>query len=212
MKDRPVKAEGVENLAATPVYWVVGARDPELPNAWVKTALAQMQALKLDLVFSEHADGGHEWFPEENARVLEWMRPKVRNAWPPRTAVYTFDRKFARNFWLEVSEFRGKEAIMRGFPDLQGKAIEDRPVFSDEIQVRAELLPEGNEIKVSASGAKELRLWLHERMVDFSKPLTVTVNGAKSKFDVKPSVATLLESAARDRGLLYTATIRVAVR
>jgi dienelactone hydrolase len=212
MKERPVKAEGVENLFGLPVYWVVGARDPDLPNAWVKTALAQMQALKLDLVFREHPEGGHEWFPQENPNVLEWMKPRRRNPYPPQVAVYTTDRKFARNFWLEVAEFRGKENVLRRFPDVKNQVIEERQVFLDEIQVRAELLPEGNEIKVTASGAKELRLWLHERMLDLSKPLTVTVNGAKSKVDAKPSVATLLESAARYRGLLYTASIKVPVR
>jgi dienelactone hydrolase len=212
MKDRPVKAEGLENLAATPIYWVVGAKDPDLPNAWVKTAVAQMEALKLDFVFSEHPEGGHEWFPQENAKVLEWMKPRRRDAYPPKAAVFTNDRHFARNFWLEVAEFRGKEAIQRGFPDVQGKVVEERPVFAEEIQVRAELLKEANEIKVTASGAKELRIWLHERMVDFSRPLTVTVNGSRSKFQPKPSVQALLESAARDRGLLYSASIKVAVK
>jgi len=211
MKERPVKAEGIENLAATPVYWTVGARDPDLPNAWVKTAVAQMQALKLDLVFREHPEGGHEWFPEENARVLEWMKPKRRHPYPPKVAVYTFDRRFARNFWLEVSEFRGKESVMRGFPDLQNKPIEERAVFADEIQVRAEIVPDANEIKVTASGAREIRLWLHERMVDFGKPLTVTLNGARSKHELKPSTAALLDSALRDRGLLYSASLKLKV-
>jgi dienelactone hydrolase len=211
MKDRPVKAEGVENLFGLPVYWVVGAKDPDLPNAWVKTALAQMQALQLDLVFSEHPDGGHEWFPQENAKILEWLKPKRRNPYPPRVAVYTTDRKFARNFWLEVSEFRGKESVLRRFPDVRNQVIEERQVFLDEIQVRAELVPDANEIKVTASGAKELRLWLHERMIDFSKPLAVTVNGSKSRFEPKPSTSALLESAARDRGLLYSASVKVRV-
>jgi hypothetical protein len=48
-------------------------------------------------------------------------------------------------------------------------------------------------------------------MVDYSRPLTVTVNASRSKFDVKPSLETLLESARRDRGLLYTASVKVKV-
>jgi hypothetical protein len=47
--------------------------------------------------------------------------------------------------------------------------------------------------------------------VDFSKPVTVTANGSKSKFDVKPSLETLMESARRDRGLLYSASVKVRV-
>jgi hypothetical protein len=48
-------------------------------------------------------------------------------------------------------------------------------------------------------------------MVDMTKPVTVTINGSKSKFDVKPSLETLMESARRDRGLLYTASVKVKV-
>src|SRR6185436_1528174 len=36
--DRTVTAEGLENLIATPLYWVIGAKDNEVPNAWVKIA------------------------------------------------------------------------------------------------------------------------------------------------------------------------------
>jgi len=210
-KDRTVVAEGVENLLATPVYWVVGAKDHEVPNAWVKVAKAQLEALGSDFTFREYPDGGHEWFPQENARVLEWMGTKRRTAYPSRVAIHTNERIFNRAFWLEIAEFKGKEIIKRGFMDFDKKQIEERPIFQDEIQVRAEVLREQNEVKVSAAGAREVRIYLHERMVDFSKPVTVAVNGSRSKFDVKPSVETLLESARRDRGLLYTASVKVRV-
>ncbi len=211
VKERAVAAEGVENLAATPLYWVVGAKDPEVPNAWVKTARAQIDALKMDFTFREFPDGGHEWFPQENAAVWEWMGTKRRDPYPKRAAVATHDRTFARAFWLEIAEFRGKELIKRGFPDLQGKTIEDRLVFQEEIKARGEIFPEANEIRISASGAKELRIYLHEKMLDLKKPVTVVVNDSRSKFDVKPSLETLLESARRDRGLLYTASVKVRV-
>ena len=77
--------------------------------------------------------------------------------------------------------------------------------------MKGELLKDTNEIKISATGAREIRVYLHEKMVDMTKPVTVTVNGSKSKFDVKPSLETLLESARRDRGLLYTASVKVRV-
>jgi len=44
-----------------------------------------------------------------------------------------------------------------------------------------------------------------------TKPVTLTVNGSRSKVDVKPSLETLLESARRDRGLLYTAVVKARV-
>ena len=83
--------------------------------------------------------------------------------------------------------------------------------FLDPIQVRADLARGSNEIRVTAAGAREIRLYLHEKMVDLSKPVTVVMNGTKSQFQPKPSIETLLESARRDRGLLYAASVKVKV-
>ncbi|HEV3029528.1 MAG TPA: hypothetical protein VG457_18265, partial [Planctomycetota bacterium] len=210
-QDKTVTAEGLENLLATPLYWIVGAKDPEVPNAWVKIAKAQLDPLKSDFTFKEFPDGGHEWFPQENAAVLEWMGTKRRDAYPPRVGLDTNERAYSRNFWLEISEFAGKELLKRNFMDLDRKSIEERTLFPEHSRVRAELVRDSNEIKISASGVRELRVYLHEKMIDMAKPLTVTVNGVKSKFDVKPSLETLLESARRDRGLLYTASVKVRV-
>ena len=72
-------------------------------------------------------------------------------------------------------------------------------------------MKESNEIKLTVSGAREVRVYLHEKMLDLARPVTIAVNGTKSKFDVKPSLETLLESARRDRGLLYSASVKVRV-
>jgi len=210
-QDKTVTAEGLENLLATPLYWIVGAKDPEVPNAWVKIAKAQLDPLKGDFTFKEFPDGGHEWFPQENAAVLEWMGTKRRDAYPPRVGLDTNERAYSRNFWLEISEFAGKELLKRNYVDLDRKSIEERTLFPEHSRVRAELAWDSNEIKISASGVRELKVYLHEKMMDLGKPLTVTVNGLKSKVDVKPSLETLLESARRDRGLLYTASVKVRV-
>jgi hypothetical protein len=209
--DKNVTAEGLENLMATPLYWIVGARDDEVPNAWVKIAKAQLDPLKSDFTFKEFPDGGHEWFPQENAAVLEWMGTKRRDAVPPRVGLDTNERAFNRNFWLEIAEFSGKELLKRNYLDFDRKIIEERILFPEHAHVKAEVLKETNEIKVSATGAREIRVYLHEKMVDYAKPVTISVNGSKSKVDVKPSLETLMESARRDRGLLYTASVKVKV-
>ncbi len=209
--DPTVTAEGLENLVATPLYWVVGAKDPEVPNAWVKIAKAQLDPLQGDVTFKEFPDGGHEWFPQENGRVLEWMGTKRRDAYPARVGLDTNERAYARNFWLEISEFKGQELLKRSYMDFDKKSIEERTLFPEHSHARGELVKESNEVKITVSGAREIRVYLHERMLDLTKPVTITVNGSKSKVDVKPSMETLLESARRDRGLLYTASVKTRV-
>ncbi|HYE98150.1 MAG TPA: hypothetical protein VEJ18_04525, partial [Planctomycetota bacterium] len=204
-----VAPEGLENLAATPVYWTFGAKDPKLPYAWVKTALARMKDLKLDLVAKEHPEGGHEWFPQENPAVLAWMATKSRDPYPRRVAVATTDRRFGRRFWLEIVDYKAKENVRRRFADLEGKVIEERMVFQEEAQASAEL--SGNEIRVTATGVRSVRIHLHGKMVDFDRPVSVVANGRRSTFTVKPSLEALLESARRAPGLLYSASVKVGL-
>jgi pimeloyl-ACP methyl ester carboxylesterase len=210
--DRTVTAEGLPNLIATPLYWVIGAKDAEVPNAWVKIAKAQLDGLKpADFTFKEFPDGGHEWFPQENASVMAWIATKRRDAYPPRVGLETNERAFNRNFWLEISEFSGKELLKRNYLDFDKKIIEERTLFPERSQATGEIVREANEIKLTVAGAREIRVYLHERMLDIAKPVTVTVNGSRSRFDVKPSLETLMESARRDRGLLYSASVKVKV-
>jgi predicted esterase len=209
--DRTVSAEGLENLLATPLYWIVGAKDPEVPNAWVKIAKGQLDALKGDVTFREFPEGGHEWFPQENAAVLDWMGTRRRDAYAPRVGLDTNERAFSRNFWLEISEFKGQELLKRSYMDFDKKTIEERSLFPERAHVRGEINREANEIKLTVAGAREIRVYLHEKMLELAKPVTITVNGSKSKVDVKPSLETLLESARRDRGLLYSSSVKVRV-
>jgi predicted peptidase len=209
--DRTVVAEGLQNLLATPMYWVIGAKDPDVPNAWVKIAKGQLDALKTDLTFKEFPDGGHEWFPQENGPVLAWMGTKRRDAYPPRVGLESNERAFNRVFWLEIAEFKGQELLKRSYMDFDKKQIEERTLFPDKSHATGEIVRESNEIKLTVAGAREMRVYLHERMMDFAKPVTITVNGSRSKFDVKPSLETLMESARRDRGLLYSASVKVRV-
>jgi pimeloyl-ACP methyl ester carboxylesterase len=210
--DKTVIAEGLPNLIATPLYWVIGAKDAEVSNAWVKIAKAQLDALKpADFTYKEFPEGGHEWFPQENAAVLAWMATKRRDAYPLRVGLETNERAFNRAFWLEISEFSGKELLKRNYLDFDKKTIEERILFPERSQATGEIVRESNEIKLSVAGAREVRVYFHERMLDIAKPVTVTVNGTRSRFDVKPSLETLLESARRDRGLLYSSSVKVKV-
>ncbi|MBI3858090.1 MAG: hypothetical protein HY293_20610 [Planctomycetes bacterium] len=209
--ERTLTTEGLENLIATALYWIVGAKDPEVPNAWVKIAKTQIDALKSDFTFKEFPDGGHEWFPQMNGPVLEWMATKRRDAYPPRVGLDSNEKAFNRVFWLEISEFKGEPLLKRSYMDFDKKSIEERTLFPEHSHARGEIVAESNEIKVTVSGAREIRVYLHEKMLDLAKPVTVTVNGSKSRFDVKPSLETLMETARRDRGLLYVASVKVRV-
>jgi pimeloyl-ACP methyl ester carboxylesterase len=56
-----------------------------------------------------------------------------------------------------------------------------------------------NDVTVSTKNAKVLHVLLDERLIDYGKPLTLTVNGESSSESVKPSLQTLCETLA-ERG------------
>lgn len=68
----------------------------------------------------------------------------------------------------------------------------------------------GNAVTVTTTGdVKGAALLLDERLVDFTKPITLTVNGKTSALNVKPSFATLCETMANrgDADLAFTARV-----
>ena len=71
-----------------------------------------------------------------------------------------------------------------------------------------------NVFDVTTRGVKRFSLWLHPKMVDFSKPVRVSVDG-KMAFHgpVRPTLSAALRSfeRRRDWGLIYTAEIQVTV-
>ena len=72
-------------------------------------------------------------------------------------------------------------------------------------------IAEGNQIIVNVRGLKQLTVWLSRDMVDFTKPVTVRVNGGIlwNNRRVTPSLATLMEDfyERRDRQRLFLAKI-----
>lgn len=72
----------------------------------------------------------------------------------------------------------------------------------------------GNRFEVTTRNVRRFALWLHPKMVDFSRPVSVRVDG-KDAFQglVRPTLSTALQSfeRRRDWGLVYTAELRFDV-
>jgi hypothetical protein len=71
-----------------------------------------------------------------------------------------------------------------------------------------------NRLKVATTNVSRFTVWLHQAMVDFGKPIEITVNDEpRFKERVAPSLVTVLESyeRRRDWGLVYPAKIRLDV-
>ena len=131
----------------------------------------------------------------------------IRGAAHPATLSWETERtdKFNRNRWLVINELRQDAS--------RETELKDRGFFQHtKLSGRVDVTRTGNAFAAKVRDVAAFTLLLSPDAVDFSKPVTVTVNG-KPAFSgtVKKDPAALLRWAARDndRTALYGAELRI---
>lgn len=163
--------------------------------------------------------GGHEIFADEVPRVFDFFaahprdldRPRVlargagsmkvdageprKPSWPEH--IWRADRP------IELQRFHWVELI---------PAKAGTPAAAELQEVFAEWKP-GNRIELTTNRVRELRLWLHPKMVDLARPIELVINGEKRKVTAKPSLEALLAPARAldDRGRLFHARLDLEI-
>ena len=71
-----------------------------------------------------------------------------------------------------------------------------------------------NVFEITTKNVKDFSLWLHPQMVDFSKPITIHLNGNTLTRTTKPSLLDALRSYQRHRdwGLIYHSELKITVQ
>jgi dienelactone hydrolase len=196
------------NFVNKPLYIVNGENDQLYPVAQVEPHVAWFQRMGVPLVFRPQAGAGHNtaWWSSEQAPFEQYVRDHPRVAHPAKLSWETerVDR-FNRLHWLVITRLGARPSDM---------PAEDTGFFIHDLPSgRVDVERTGNAFAARTRGVSEFTLLLSPEVVDFGKPVTVTVNG-KPVFQgvVKKDVGTLLQWAARDndRTMLYAAEIKVA--
>ena len=176
------------NARTLPIYLVGG----ELDSACFGRNTMDLDryfAKGFDATYVEYRGRGHEHFSDEIMRIFDWMGRRKRTFFPPSIDVVSmrpWDRFF---WWVEMERPPARTTVL---PSQWPPAPTIRP-FS----IEAKTMPSG---AVPASmlsvrcGAERVRIWLSPEFVDFSRPLTVTLDGRKLwKDPVVPDKRLLLE-------------------
>jgi len=196
------------NLANAPLYIVNGELDNLYPVDQVEPHIKWFQSMGVPLVFRPQAGAGHNtaWWPTEREPFEKFVREHPRAAHPAALSWETerTDR-FNRNRWLVINELRQDAS--------RETELKDRGFFQHtRLSGRVDVTRTGNAFAAKVRDVAALTLLLSPDAVDFSKPVTVTVNG-KPAFSgpVKKDPAVLLRWAAHDndRTALYGAELRI---
>jgi len=179
---------GMGNIRA--VVW----HDAEDQNVKVESSrelVALLKQLKYDVDYEETKGVGHA--PDDGlaARLYGKMRAKTRELYPKRVGLASNrpDTLLNRNDWVQVYQMMapGKEKKAR-------IAYGTGTIMLQENSYSITATMTGpNKIEFTCKNMESLRFHVNDQMVDFSKPVTVTMYG-RPKFSgmVQPSVEEML--------------------
>jgi predicted esterase len=212
-KDKTYVTMLAENYRMVPVYWVLGAKDEKIPIEMGRAAKVDLEAAKGELVYREFPDGGHDWSLEKDEVVLDWLDKHARAPYPEEIVWKSYEKIFARAFWVEVTKRTEPPPLTIVHMDQKGGESERRTELRPPALVKAKR--KGNAIEISTEEVRELRVYLDDAMLDLDKPVTITVNGRKAHdATVKRSVDFLIEDThkRRDPSMLFSASVDVKVK
>jgi poly(3-hydroxybutyrate) depolymerase len=207
------------NMANCAMYMVNGGRDELYPAASVEPFVQMIRQAGAPVEFHVYEEAGHNtaWWPEERPAYERYLASHPRVA-HPATITWETDRtdRYNRMRWLVINQL-GKRTSDARLTDVNSVETRGgpRPVFERRrASGRVDVTRKGNAFDAKTRGVQQFTLLLSPDVVDFTKPVTVTVNGQKA-FDgaVKKDAAVLQRWAERDndRTMLYGAELTITV-
>lgn len=197
------------NLVNKPFYIVNGEDDQLYPVWHVEPHVRWFTTLGVPHEFRPQPGAGHNtnWWTTEREPFEKFVRAHPRDPHPAKLSWET-ERidKFNRVHWLVINR------LGNGTSEAP---LDDQGFFQHRLPSgRVDVERKGNAFEAQARGVREFTLLLSPDVVDFSQPVTVTVNGKELfRGAVKKDLTALVKWATRDndRTMLYGAEVKVVV-
>ena len=207
------------NLADCPIQAVNGGRDPLYPASSVQPLIDMFTHGGIPISWHVYPEARHEvsWWPQERPRYEAFLDAHLRGA-HPETITWETERtdRYNRFRWLVIDKLARRPSDV-ALPDVNMFDVNgSRQVLFSRAAAsgRVDVTRHGNSFDARSRGVAQFTLLLSPDVIDFSRPVTVVVNG-RTAFDgmVKKDPATLLTWAARDddRTMLYGAELPITV-
>lgn len=184
------------NLRNTPVYVIHGVKDQVMPVRLSQSIVRELETLGYPHVYREHQRehpiaGGHYFPKEELPDLITWFNSQRRKPSPTRLTVVRDGSHFQSFSWIRIDSTDPIAAFSQDLVDKRDERIAHR----EYARVDASIV-DTNRIEVTADRVQRYSLFLNDRLIDLSKPLTVVTNGRLSFSGVvSPSIETVLRQA-----------------
>ena len=210
----------VGNLVNCPLHIVNGGKDPLYPAASVEPLIEMFKKAGVPHEWKVYPDAGHNvsWWPQERAGYEAYLAKHPRSAHPESISWETerTDR-YNRFRWLVIDKLakRASDVALKDVNTYSPIPAMQRTLFEHEKPSgRVDASRAGNAFDIKSRGVQAFTLLLAPDVIDFTKPVKVTVNG-KVAHDaiVKQDTMTMLAWAVRDhdRTMLYGAELHIMV-
>ena len=203
------------NLRNTPIYIIHGAKDHVMPVELSRSISRELTALGYSHVYREHQRehpmaGGHYFPREELPELVAWFNAQRRNPFPTTVRLVREASHFQPFGWVRID---GTDEIAAFSEDLINKR--DALTKSKQYAKLDVLLVAPNRIEVTTKRVRRYSLFLNDRLIDVSKPITVLTDGQVS-FEgmVVPLLDTLLRQGRlrQDPRQLYPIHVMISVQ
>lgn len=214
-----VKDRQIYNCINVPGYATWGSDDLYQINDFGRIMAEWMKAHDFPWQMVEK-HGGHEIFPTELPKVARFFQSHPRDLY--RRSVYLragdllqYDKAETNAAWGAADKWRAGRVV----PASTAHWLRLWPLGDDvakdlRTQAVSATYEGSNRFSVTAEHSQRLSIYLHPKMVDFGKPITVEVNGKNVlQHVVAPDLATMLELVREfdDRGRIFWARVDVKV-
>jgi hypothetical protein len=146
---------------------------------------------KFAVEYKETTKQGHIPPTDVILDLYKKMRAVKRDLYPKEVQLSSNrpDTQFNRSDWIQVYQILNPGRDETFAAGIQGIV----PLVQNNYSLSAKNDPARNRIDVTAKNAQCIRFYLNDQMLDLSKPITITYNGA-TRFDgkVQPSTETML--------------------
>lgn len=184
------------NLRDTPIYIIHGAKDQVMPVELSRSISRELDTLGYTHVYREHERehpmaGGHFFPKQELPDLVMWLNGQRRGPLPARLTVVREASHFQAFNWVRLESTDPIAAFSEDLVDKRDERLKRREYAKLDASIMGT-----NRIEVNAERVRRYSIFLNDRLVDFSKPVTVVTNGQVSFTGMAmPSLETLLRQA-----------------
>jgi pimeloyl-ACP methyl ester carboxylesterase len=214
-----VQDRQVENLLNVPGYATWGSDEPFRIAEYNRIIRAYMLANGYDWIHRE-CPGGHEIFPAEIPHVARFFLDHPRNLYRSAIRVRAggpleFNNPDAHAEWQRPHAWRaGRPIPVSTFHWLRLDPLPPGTPADQAVQQVDAVYHGNNAFAIKSVNARRLRLHLHPRMVDLSRDIAVTVNGAPlftGRVQPDPGMMLRLVREFDDRGRVFHAALDLEI-